>query len=424
MVRLALCCAVLLLLSLGLGGCQESTGATSTVSQGSQASVGLTSTTAAPHPTATAAPQTTTTAASTATTMAADSRVKAVLERMTLRQKAAQVLLLEFSGTTTVSPELRAFLAKTPPGGLMLLSKNVKGVGQLTSLDAKLQEAAGNGLEGVRLIIAADQEGGAVQRVRDGVPDVPAARDVGKNWTPEKAGAVATQTAKGLLAQGVNMDLSPVADVVKKPGFLYTRTFSGDPGRVASFVSAITKAYNKEGLITVIKHFPGHGSAPGNSHVDAITSGATRQQFESTHLVPFQAGMDAGAEGIMIGHIVANTYDPKHPASSSTKVIEQLLREQMGFRGIVVSDAVEMTAARMESGALGSATAQEAADTAVACLKAGCDLLLSTSTLKRQLVIVDTIVAAVKSGKVPLSRLDEAVSRVLELKARHGLLVP
>ena len=191
---------------------------------------------------------------------------------------------------------------------------------------------------------------------------------------------------------------------------------------MASYVSAITKAYNKEGLITVIKHFPGHGSATGNSHVDAIASDATREEFESIHLVPFQAGIDAGAEGVIVGHIVANAYDPKHPGSSSTKVIEQLLREQMGFKGLVVSDAVEMTAARMESGALGSATAQEAADTAVACLKAGCDLLLSTSTLKRQLVIVDTIVSAVKSGEVPLSRLNEAVLRVLELKARHGLL--
>ena len=341
---------------------------------------------------------------------------------MTLRQKAAQVLLLEFSGTTTVSPELRTFLTETPPGGLMLLSKNVKGVQELTSLDAQLQKAAGQGLQGVKLFIAADQEGGDVQRVRQGVPDVPAARDVGRSWSPQKAGTVAAETAKGLLAQGVNMDLSPVADVVKKPGFLYTRTFSGDPDLVASFVSAITTAYNSEGLITVIKHFPGHGSASGNSHTDAIISDASRQEFESTHLVPFQAGIDAGAEGIIIGHIVANAYDPRHPASSSTKLIGELLRTQMGFTGIAVSDAVEMTAARMESGALGSATAQEAADTAVACLNAGCDLLLSTSTLQRQLVIVDTIVAAVKSGKVSLSRLNEAVLRVLELKARHALL--
>jgi beta-N-acetylhexosaminidase len=294
----------------------------------------------------------------------------------------------------------------------------------LTALDSLLQEAAGEGLKGVRLFIAADQEGGDVMRVRQGVPKVPAARELGRNSTPEHAAELATETATGLLEQGVNMDLSPVADVVKKPGFLYTRTFSGDAGLVASFVRAITKAYNQEGLITVIKHFPGHGSATGNSHVDAITSGASRQEFESTHLMPFRAGIDAGAEGVIIGHIVAKAYDPEHPASSSKKIIEQLLREEMGFSGVVVSDAVEMTAARMESGALGSATPQEAADTAVACLNAGCDLLLSTSTLKRQLVIVDTIVEAVKDGRVPLTRLNEAVLRVLELKARHGLLTP
>ncbi len=347
-----------------------------------------------------------------------------VLQRMTLRQKAAQVLLLEFSGVTTISDSLEEFLTETPPGGLMLFSKNVESKEQVTALGDLLQERARTGLKGVSLFIAADQEGGDVQRIRDGVPDIPSARTVGKTWTPEEAGSAAAETAKGLLAQGVNMDLSPVADVVNNSGFLYPRSFSGDPEVVAEFVGAITEAYSGQGLITLIKHFPGHGSGEGNSHVDPVISVDSKNTFETVHLVPFEAGIQAGAEGVVVGHILAKVYDAKHPASSSTKIIGGLLRGDLGYEGLVVSDAVEMLGARLQSGKLGSATPKEAADTAVACLNAGCDLLMSTTTLSRQLVIVDGIVAAVKDGELSEDRLDDAVLRVLTLKAKHGLLKP
>ena len=405
MMRLGVLCAVLALLGMGIAGCSPDTAThpeTTTTAQASTASSSV--------------------VRSTTTTDSEEALARAVLEKMTVRQKASQVLLLMFSGTTTISDGMKTFLNETPPGGLMLFSKNVKSQAQVTALDTLLQKNARKGLPGVSMFIAADQEGGDVQRIREGVPDVPAARTVGAKWTPEKAGEVATQTAKGLLAQGVNMDLSPVADVVTKSGFLYTRSFSGDPEVVASFVTAITKAYAEQGVITLIKHFPGHGSATGNSHVEAIISDATKKQFETIHLVPFKAGIKAGAEGVVVGHILAKVYDSQHPATSSTKIIGTLLRHDLGFKGLVVSDAVEMLAARMESGKLGSATPKEAADTAVTCLKAGCDLLMSTTTLDRELIIVNAIEQAVKDGDLPMARLDQAVLRVLELKAHHGLL--
>ena len=156
--------------------------------------------------------------------------------------------------------------------------------------------------------------------------------------------------------------------------------------------------------------------------MEAIISDDTKQQFETIHLIPFEAGIKAGAEGVVVGHILAKAYDSQHPATSSTKIIGGLLRRDLGFQGLVVSDAVEMLAARMDTGKLGSATPKEAADTAVACLRAGYDLLMSTTTLARELVIVDGIEQSVKDGDLPLARLNQAVLRILELKAHHRLL--
>jgi beta-N-acetylhexosaminidase len=285
-----------------------------------------------------------------------------------------------------------------------------------------MQGAAGRGGSPVRLLIAVDQEGGSVQRIREGVTAIPAARTLGATSTPEATEEIAARTAEELLDLGVNMNLAPVADVVAKKGeFLYGRTYSGDPERVAAYVTAVTRAFGDKGLITVLKHFPGHGSASGDTHSAAVISTATRQQFENVHLVPFKAGIEAGAEGVMAAHIIAKAYDAKHPATSSEAVVDGLLREDLGFRGIVVTDALEMKAARVANGAAGASTAEDVAQTAVSALNAGCDLLISTGTTAGQALIVDTIVAAVKSGRLPLTRLNEAVLRILELKVRHGL---
>jgi beta-N-acetylhexosaminidase len=356
------------------------------------------------------------------TTTTTEARAKTLLKQMTLRQKAAQVLLLDFTGTETGSTQLRQLLADSPPGGLMIMGRNVVSGPQLESMIAFFQDAAAAGGSPVRLLIAVDQEGGTVQRIREDVAEIPAARTLGSTSTPAKAGEIATRTATELLSLGVNMNLAPVADVAKSKGeFLYSRTYSGDPARVAEYVTAVTNAFNRKGLITVLKHFPGHGSASGDTHTAAVISAATREEFDTVHLVPFEAGIKAGAEGVMVAHIVAKAYDVKHPSTSSNKVVESLLREQLGFTGVVVTDALEMAAARTVGEAVGASGPKDVAETAVSALNAGCNLLISTGTLGSQLVILDTIVSAVKDGTLPLTRLNEAVMRILELKVRHGL---
>ena len=352
---------------------------------------------------------------------------------MTLRDRAAQVLLLAFDGTTMLSTT-EELLLESPPGGFLLLSRNVTGAEQVRSLCETLQRTAANGGAEIGLFIAVDQEGGSVQRIHSGVPRVPAARVLGDAGSLMDARTMAAETATALLALGVNMNLAPVADVVSDPdSFLYDRTYAGDPTLVSNFVKTVTDGFVQNGLVVAVKHFPGHGSAPGDTHGEAVVSETSEYDFATIHLRPFKAALSAGAQCVMMAHIVANAYDPAAPASLSRTVIEEVLREGLEFTGVVVADDLEMAgaAAAMGSGAagaLGPAAAAgsepEPGELAVRALEAGCDLLISTGPLPRQTAMIDAIVEAVRSGRLSMSRLNEAVRHVLDVKWHQGLVAP
>jgi len=192
---------------------------------------------------------------------------------------------------------------------------------------------------------------------------------------------------------------------------------------VAAFVAGVTEAYSRAALITAVKHFPGHGSAAGDTHGQAVISETTRADFESIHLPPFRAAFAAGAEAVMMAHIIATAYDPDRPASLSDSLIEGLLRADLAFEGVVISDDLEMAAA-LDGSRAGTASVDTAGlgEASVSALEAGCDLLISTGPLARQRAMVDAIVEAAATGRLSLDRLDQAVLRVLELKLRHGIV--
>lgn len=371
--------------------------------------------------------QTTTTAATMPTTSSSlpgtPEAVQAEVAKMTLQAKAAQVLLVSFDGTSLTSAT-KVALSEAPPGGVLLLARNVTGAAQLRSLTASLQDAAALA-GGPGLFVAADEEGGPVMRVKAGAPDVPAARVLGATSSSAQAQALAEATASALMDQGVNMVLAPVADVVSdESSFLFTRSYGSEPGIVSGFVAAVTRGYEGRGVVTVVKHFPGHGSAPENSHTSVPVSHATRADFERVHLPPFKAAVAAGAEGVMVGHFVVPAYDADHPASQSRTIIADLLRTHLGFGGLVVSDDLEMAAAAGKAGAVGTASAAELGQAAVTALAAGCDLLITTSTFARRSGIERAIMGAVRSGTLGEERLDQAVTRILQAKAEHSLPVP
>ncbi len=345
-----------------------------------------------------------------------------IVQGMTLPEKAAQTLLLTFEGETLL-PATQELLQDGPPGGLLLLSHNVSGAAQLRDLTASLQAAAKKEGSGVGLLIAVDQEGGTVQRIHSGVPKVPSARRLAEDSDAADAAKLATETATGLLALGVNTNLAPVADVVSDPkSFLYSRSYSGDPTVVVKFVKVVTGAYERNGLISVVKHFPGHGGASGDSHSQGVVSNASQADFAKIHFRPFKAAIAAGAEGVMVGHLIVNAYDPQRPASTSSRVVKDLLRSGMGFSGLIVCDDIEMAGAAGVASAGPGQTRMSSGDVAVEALAAGCDLIICSGALAQQRAVLDAIVEAVREGRLAQERLDEAVLHMLSIKLRHSLV--
>ena len=242
--------------------------------------------------------------------------------RMTLRQKAAQVLLLAFDGTT-LSASTQELLAEGPPGGILLLGHNVQGAEQTRDSTEDLQKAAAAAGSGIGLFIAVDQEGGLVQRIHEGVPEVPRARKLGEDLLP--GGGSSPGGGDGSRAPRSRGEHEPGArgGCGRRPGFVpVPKDLRRRCGLVSDFVTAVTEAYADNGLISVVKHFPGHGSASGNTHGETVISNATQAEFETVHLPPFRAAIAAGAEGVMMAHIIATAYDAEEPASRSAAVIE------------------------------------------------------------------------------------------------------
>lgn len=381
-----------------------------------------------------AEPETTTTAAPTTTTTTL-SPAQITLSDMTLQQKTAQVLMLTFSGKT-LTEATSSLLAAGPPGGLLILGHNVSDPTQMQALTSDLQLAAARTGLPVGLFVAVDEEGGKVQRIKQGVPELRSARTIGTESTPTGAYDLARLTAIGLLGQGINMNLAPVADVVdSESSFLYDRTYGGDPTVVSSFVSAVIQATQKQGLISVVKHFPGHGSASGNTHTEGAVSGASEQDYETVHLPPFRAAISAGVEGVMVAHIVAAPYDAEKPASLSSAVIEDLLRNTLGFRGLVVTDDISMAAALQS--VVADTPQPDGPDTTedeiliakevqavVAALNAGADLVILTELETTAKGVLQGLFTAIEGGAVSEDRLDEAVLRILDLKYRYDIIAP
>ena len=263
-LRSAVACLVLLAAVFAAAGC---------------AALGSSATDSTEQDTTTLAPTTTTTL----------SQAQVALGTMTVRQKAAQVLLVSFSGTS-LGAETSALLGAGPPGGLLLHASNFTDASQLGNLTAALEQAAAATGSPVGLLIAVDQEGGKIQRITGGVPLLPSARELGTNSSPSEASELARRTARGLLDMGVNVNLAPVADVVAdKKSFLYDRSYGSDPALVSDYVTAVVQAEQGQGLICVVKHFPGHGSAPGDTHQAAAVSHDTVEQFDTIHLPPFRS---------------------------------------------------------------------------------------------------------------------------------------
>lgn len=331
-------------------------------------------------------------------------------EELTLRQKAAQVVMPWISGASpsrdrTEFARMLRWVEEEQVGGLIVST------GTPSALADKLQAAQARAR--VPLLIASDLETGPAMRLRPGGTDIPPAMALGAAGSEALARAAGEVTGIEARAVGIHVTLGPVLDVNSNPEnpIINIRSFGEDPERVARLASAWIEGARGAGLQTVGKHFPGHGDTEVDSHLGLATIAGDPARLAAVELVPFRRAIRAGVDGVLVGHIAVPELDGADagPASLSPGITRGLLRERLGFEGLVVTDALNMGAVT------GSYPVAEAS---IRALLAGADLLLQPPGAP---AVIDAIVGAVESGRLPRERLDEAVERVLRAKARAGL---
>jgi beta-N-acetylhexosaminidase len=352
----------------------------------------------------------------TSVTVTPEDVARQALARMSLDQKVGQVFMLGFVGTS-LNDSNRALIQGLHLGGVTLFSRNIDSGPQLAQLDRDLQTIA----DPVPLFISADQEGGLVVRVTSGATIFPGNMAVGATGDPSLAGEVATAEASELLAMGVNLELAPVVDVNTNPlnPVIGVRSFGSDPDRVSEMATQTIDALQGSGLSAVAKHFPGHGDTSVDSHRDLPVVPHPLSRLESLEFLPFQAAMRAGVDGIMTAHLYLPAIEPQQdlPATLSKTVLTGLLRERLGYQGLILTDALDMDAIKKDRGA---------PEAAVEAFEAGADMLLIAGVNEDDRAHLaegpPALLAAVRSGRVSQARLDESVLRILTAKAKRGIL--
>jgi beta-N-acetylhexosaminidase len=349
-------------------------------------------------------------------------RVQQLLDRMTLEEKVGQLFMVFFRGAT-VPPALATMIRDQHVGGIVLFNRtgNLRSLPQATRLISAAQQLAIQHGARLPLFVAVDQEGGIVDRLPAPATDFPGAMALGAAGSVSLARRAAEATAVELRAVGVNMNLAPVLDVNDNADnpVIGVRSFGSSPQQVAALGEAMIEAYRANRIIAVAKHFPGHGNTSVDSHRGLPEVPRTLAQLWSVELVPFQVAVSAGVDAIMTAHVSYPYVEPDRslPATLSPRLLQALLREGLGFGGVILSDSMTMGAIAQDFGV---------AEACVMAFRAGADLLTfdasASGSATRQRQVMERLIKAIREDGALQARLEESARRILLLKARAGIL--
>src|SRR5258708_16333473 len=332
---------------------------------------------------------------------------------LTLDQQIGQLFMVGFPGAS-VTDEIRALIVDQHVGGVVLFTRNIRDVRQTAELTDALQQLAREAGQPAPLLISVDQENGIVRRLGPEATAFPGNMALGATGSAALTREVAEATGQELLAHGINMNLAPSVDVNSTPAnpVIGVRSFGERAEDVARLGVAAVEGYRAAGVVSTLKHFPGHGDTAVDSHLDLPVLPYALQRLDEVELLPFRAGIAAGAPCIMTAHVAlpALTAGKLIPASVSGAVVRGLLRERLGFDGVVMTDCLEMQAI---SDTIGIAPA------AVMALAAGNDLVLISHLVERQLGGIEAVRQAVRTGTLEERRIAEAAARVIQGKRRY-----
>jgi len=339
--------------------------------------------------------------------------VDKTMAEMSLHDKVCQMMFVTPEGLTGTDDVMVAgdatkqALQAYPVGGIIYFANNFDNVDQTRDMISNTQSYSKIGL-----FIATDEEGGRVNRIMDtlGTTYIGPMYDY-KDDGPDAAFENAKTIASDMSALGFNLDFAPVADVWSNPDntVIGDRAYSDDYAQAAELVGSAVKGFQDGGVICTLKHFPGHGDTAEDSHYSSAYVNRTKAQIMADEMQPFRTGIDAGAELVMVGHLIVPDID-ELPSTLSYKIATEMLRGDLEFDGVAITDSMEMESIADNYGV---------ADSAVMAVQAGMDMLLQPADLA---AAVNAIVTAVQNGDITEPRIDESVRRILTLKAERGLL--
>ena len=332
----------------------------------------------------------------------------AEVDQMSLGQMVGQMFMVSVGGT---EPDyyVNKMIRERNIGGVLLFGPNMKSKAQTRAFTGSLQELSMKTEPSIPLFIAVDHEGGEVSRAPWVAPQ-PAAARVGVRGDPAEARAIAEEMGRQLLRAGVNTDLAPVVDT----GFgaaIGARSFGEDPALVAEMGAAAVEGFEAAGVVSAAKHFPNHGAATSDSHESRPVVNHDRATLRSYDLPPFEAAIAAGVPMVMVGHLLYPAIDPERPASLSPEAIG-MLREELGFDGVVITDDLAMA---------GASGGRPPARAAVGAVRAGADLLIISSQPQQQADAYDAVLEALESGEISREQIEASVERILKVKEGYSL---
>lgn len=327
------------------------------------------------------------------------------------RTLIGQSLMLSFWGITDINTILDA-LSETRAGGVILFRANIESPQHVHELNRTLQAHA-RSLDIPPLLIAIDQEGGTVTRLQAPFVTVPSQMAQGATGDPEAARKAAIVTGTQLRAVGINTNFAPSLDVNNNPAnpVIGTRSFGHDPQAVARFGIAALRGYHETGVIATVKHFPGHGDTVIDSHLGLPSVPHARDRLHAIELAPFVAAFRAGAPALMTAHIIFDVLDTL-PATLSRSILHEFVRNELGYDGVIFTDALEMQAIAATYGPIEAARMSKAA---------GADVLLPMDTLEHQIAIAQALQAAVTAGRLDRSIFEATARRIARLRAAYAI---
>lgn len=338
-----------------------------------------------------------------------ESFIEHLIDKMPLKEKIGQLLYIDYrksnEKTINMTKEFEKVLEEYKPGGFILFTSNISNFTNTKKLIEDIQSISGN-----NMFIGVDQEGGEVQRLNENV-GFSKIKPASLVQDAEEAYNLGKETGQNLISIGVNMNMAPVLDILsnKENRVVKTRTYGSDPITVSKNALSFAKGLKEEKVIPIGKHFPGHGSTFKDSHIDLPILYKTKEELYNLELIPFIETIKEEIPGIMIGHIKLPKID-EYPSSMSEELINKLLREELTYKGIVMTDSLKMKALTKYY------TSEEIY---YRCIKSGNDFILMPENIS---LSFNTIYNAVNDGKISMDTINNSLRRILSLKLEIGLL--